>query len=296
MIYSSGNQPLVSVVTAFYNEEKFLEETIRSVIDQSFTDWEMLLVDDGSPDGSTVIARKFAEQFSGKIIYLQHENHANRGVCHSRNLGIAHARGTYVAYLDADDVWLKDKLKNQLSIFEKYPETSVLMEASTYWYSWESKERQDVTIELGTAQDKLYYPPQLVLNLYPLGPGAAPCPSGMMVRRRIHETILFVEDFIGPTAVYEDQAFLAQIYLKENVFVSSQSNNLYRQRVASQVYNVHNDGRYHRVRHYYLQWFQAYLEKHKIENGKINRLLRKSFFPYRYPFLNKVLRKLRVIN
>jgi glycosyltransferase involved in cell wall biosynthesis len=288
-----NNTPLVSVVTAFYNEEKFLEETICSVVNQDYPHWELLLVDDGSPDGSTAIAMKYAAEYPGKIRYLHHENRANRGVCNSRNLGIANARGEFIAYLDADDVWLPEKLRRQLEIFQRYPDTTVLMEASKYWYSWELPERDDIVIEVGAKQDNLYYPPELILTLYPLGTGAAPCPSGMMVHRTVHERTLFVVEFIGPTAVYEDQAFLAQLYLKENIFVSSQANNLYRQREASQVYNVHNDGRYHKVRHFYLKWFESYLKKNNIRNKDVEKLLQQNLFPYEHPLLHKMADKIR---
>ena len=120
-----NNSPLVSVVTAFYNEEKFLEETILSVINQDYDNWELLLVDDGSPDGSTRIAKKYTADYPGKIRYLHHENRANRGVCNSRNLGITHARGEFIAYLDADDVWLPEKLRRQVEIFQLNPDTTV---------------------------------------------------------------------------------------------------------------------------------------------------------------------------
>lgn len=276
--------PTVSIVTCFYNEETFLEETIQSVLAQTCTDWELLLVDDGSPDTSPAIAKRYAAAWPDKIIYLQHEHRANKGVCKSRNLGIARSRGKFIAYLDADDVWLPDKIHSQLNIFDQHPQATVLLEASSYWYSWQSAERKNVIIPIGShEQNNLYTPPELMLQLYPLGKGAAPCPSGMMVRRSVHDHILFVEDFIGPTAVYEDQAFLAQLYLHENVFVSSACNNLYRQRQASQVANVHQDGRYHGVRQYYLEWFERYLKDHSIHNNQIDALLKKALLPYHHP-------------
>jgi glycosyltransferase involved in cell wall biosynthesis len=288
-------QPLVSVVTAFYNEAQFLEETILSVVNQRYKNWELILVDDGSPDASPTIAKRFARSYPDRIYYYMHENHANKGVCRSRNLGISKAKGEFIAYLDADDVWLEDKLENQIEIFSNHPEATVLLEASTYWYSWEDHQRDDVIIEVGAQQNRLYHPPDLLFHLYPLGKGAAPCPSGMMVRSKVHDRTLFVEDFIGPTAVYEDQAFLTQLYLKESVYISSQSNNLYRQRVASQVFNVHNEGRYHEVRLYFLEWFGRYLKNNNMLSPEINRLLDRNLFPYRYPTLNKVRRALSAL-
>lgn len=284
--------PLVSVVTAFYNEERFLEETIVSVVNQTYGNWELILVDDGSPDKSRAIASDYAARYPGKIILLHHPGYVNQGVCKSRNLGVAAAKGEYVAYLDADDVWLSDKLEKQLRIFESFPDTTVLLEASTYWYSWEDNQKHDVVIQIGTTPDKLYSPPELMINLYPLGDGAAPCPSGMMVRKKIHDHISFVEDFVGDTAVYEDQAFLTQIYLSEMVYVSSQANNLYRQRASSQVFNVHHDGRYHYVRGYYLSWLEAFLGNQNYHHSGVEDLLRKALFPYRYPLVNRIKAKL----
>ena len=71
--------PRVSSIISFLNEERFLQEAIESVFDQSFGDWELLLVDDGSIDGSTGIARRYAEMNPEKVRYLEHEGHRNRG-------------------------------------------------------------------------------------------------------------------------------------------------------------------------------------------------------------------------
>src|SRR5262249_6096994 len=100
--------PLVSVVTPFWNARSFIAEAIESVLAQEFQSWELLLVDDGATDGSTDIARDYAGRFPEKIRYLEHEGHANRGSSCARNLGIRDAKGAYIAFLDADDVWTPD--------------------------------------------------------------------------------------------------------------------------------------------------------------------------------------------
>jgi glycosyltransferase involved in cell wall biosynthesis len=79
------------------------------------------LVDDGSTDISTQIAQKYAAQFPGKVLYLEHSNHRNLGKGASRNLGLRQARGEYVAFLDADDVWLSEKLTDQIEIIVVHP-------------------------------------------------------------------------------------------------------------------------------------------------------------------------------
>ena len=78
---------LVSVTIPFYNAQRFLRETVESVLAQTYADWELLLVDDGSTDGSSGIAQSFAATFPGKIFYLEHPGHRNLGVNAARNLG-----------------------------------------------------------------------------------------------------------------------------------------------------------------------------------------------------------------
>jgi glycosyltransferase involved in cell wall biosynthesis len=90
----------------FFNAQKFIEEAVESIVAQTYTHWELFLVDDGSADGSTDIALRYARRYAGRVGYLEHEGHQNQGISASRNLGIANAKGKYIAFLDADDVWL----------------------------------------------------------------------------------------------------------------------------------------------------------------------------------------------
>lgn len=272
---------LVSVITAFYNEEQFITETIESVIRQKYTHWELILIDDGSSDGSTAIAKKYAEQYKGKIIYTDHANHVNKGLSASRNHGISIAKGTLLGLLDADDVWLPGKLKSQIALFNKYPEVAMVCEASTYWYSWRNKRASDIRIQVGQKQDKIFYPGELLECLYPLSPGYAPCPSGIMIRKEIAEKHgCFEAHFTGKYQLYEDQAFLHKIYLNENVYISSASNNKYRQRVGSLVQAIRSEGNYDVVRKYFLEWLYQYIHDNGFVNDKTSFLLKKAFRRY----------------
>ena len=78
--------PQVSIVVSFYNAQRFLGDTIESVCTQTFQDWELLLVDDGSWDESTAIAREYAQRYPTKVRYIEHPNHQNRGASPSRNV------------------------------------------------------------------------------------------------------------------------------------------------------------------------------------------------------------------
>lgn len=105
-------QPRVSVITAAYNAEAFIAETIASVQAQTLADWEMLVADDASGDRTAAIVESFAEQDPRvRLISLD----SNGGVARARNAALAEARGRYIAFLDSDDLWLPQKLERQLA-------------------------------------------------------------------------------------------------------------------------------------------------------------------------------------
>lgn len=285
------DQPLVSVITGFYNVERYLQEAIDSVLQQQYTNWEFFLVDDGSNDGSTKIAKENAARHPGKIFYLDHENHVNKGVCASRNLALQHAKGELIAILDSDDVWQPNKLQQQVELFATLPDAAMIIQSSEYWFTWDEPERHNVVVPVGAPQDKLYQPGELNVILYPLTQGSAPCPSAIILRKEAAMGIGgFENEFTGRYQMYEDQAFLSKMYLHYKVYVSSACNNLYRQRYGSLVESVTSDGKYHHVRKFFLDWYGEYLQKQKINNPEINRLLRKALWPYEHPFLYKLKR------
>lgn len=109
-------QPLVSVITPVYNAERYLAETIQSVLDQSYVNFEYILVDDCSPDKSYEIIEQFQEQ-DKRIRYIKLEE--NSGAAVARNCGLENANGRVIAFLDSDDKWYPEKLKKQISYMQK---------------------------------------------------------------------------------------------------------------------------------------------------------------------------------
>src|SRR5262249_18578704 len=126
----------VSIVTPFLNAERFIAESVESVLAQTYRDWELLLVDDGSSDGSPAIAARYATAHPQKIRCLGHDGRRNRGASASRNLGIALARGEYIAFLDADDVYLPPKLAEQVPVLDAHPDIAMTYAGTEYWHSW----------------------------------------------------------------------------------------------------------------------------------------------------------------
>jgi len=117
--------PKVTVIIVFLNQEKYLAEAVESVFNQTWHDWELLLVDDGSTDASTRIASEYEERYPGQVKYLDHPGHANHGISVSRNWGLAHSKGEYIAFLDGDDVWTPHKLALQVTILDQYPDAAL---------------------------------------------------------------------------------------------------------------------------------------------------------------------------
>lgn len=110
----SAGEPLVSAVVPAYNAAAFVERTLNSARAQTWPELEILVVDDGSRDDTANIVSRLAEA-DPRIRLLQQEN---KGVSAARNLGIGHARGEYIALLDADDIWMPQKIERQMQVFQ----------------------------------------------------------------------------------------------------------------------------------------------------------------------------------
>lgn len=251
------NWPLVSVIVIFLNAEPFLDEAIVSVLAQTYSAWELLLVDDGSTDGSTAVARRRARESPSRIRYLEHANHQNRGMSAARNLGISHARGSLITFLDADDVWLPTTLQDQVAILHDQPAAAMVYGPIERWYSWSGKPDdmgRDRVEDPGVQLDALIQPPELLIRF--LRRDAA-VPSGMLVRRAAIDRFGgFEEAFRG---VYEDQVFCAKICLRAPVYVASACWYRYRQHETQSRVAARQTGEYDYGRLPFLHWLAGYL-------------------------------------
>jgi glycosyltransferase involved in cell wall biosynthesis len=276
-----SDRPLVSVVLIFWNAAAFLREAIESVLAQSYPCRELLLVDDGSTDGSTGIARQFAAHDPGQVRYLEHAGHANLGMSASRNLGIRQAQGSYVAFLDADDVWFSRALEDQVAILQAHPAAAMVYGPIQWWYSWTGKPEdggRDHVERLGVPADSVIDPPRL-LPLFLRDKAAVP--SGVLVRRGVVESVGGFEDqFRGE---YEDQVFCAKICLEAPVFAAGRCWYRYRQHPESCVLRGQQTGETHAARLRFLNWLGGYLTERKVRDRALWRALELELWRYRHP-------------
>lgn len=110
-------KPMVSIIVPVYNAENYIEETVASVEAQTFKDWELLLVEDGSGDGSRALLQRLLQERGDDRLHLILQE--NAGAAAARNHGLSQAQGRYIAFLDADDLWKTDKLEKQLALMRE---------------------------------------------------------------------------------------------------------------------------------------------------------------------------------
>jgi glycosyltransferase involved in cell wall biosynthesis len=252
--------PAVTAITIFLNEETFLADAVESVLAQSNRDWELLLVDDGSSDGSSGIAQSYAERNPQRSRYLEHPGHENRGMSASRNLGLTQARGRYVGFLDADDIWMPGKLAEQCAILDARPDCGMVYGRSLIWRSWNGS-GEDFLYPLGVEPDALHHPPRL-FELLVENKAQNPTTCNALMRRSLIEEVGgFEADFRG---MFEDQAFFAKALLARPTYVDSRIWAKYRQHQASCSAVSERAGLDRRARGRVLRWMRREL-RHELE-------------------------------
>jgi len=294
-----STKPLISGIMIFLNGEKFILEAIASVLAQTYNNWELLLVDDGSTDNSSAIARSYADKYP-EIRYLEHPNHQNRGMSASRNLGIRNAKGDYIAFLDADDIWLPQKLEKQIAILQSHPQAGMVYGATQMWYSWTGNPEdmtRDRYRQLGVKPDTLIQPPTL-LPIFSRTQGESPATCGVLIKREVIEAVGGLEESFR--AMYEDQAFFAKICLKYPVFIESGCWDKYRQHPDSTCNVALQTGEYNITDMSpsyanYLNWLEGYLIKEKLVNTEVWQALQNVLFSVRHPLIYRIYRRIKRI-
>ncbi len=123
---------LISIIVPVYNAEKYIEETIACVAAQTYEDWELLLVDDCGTDGTLKAIKRYMDNTRDPRICLIRQP-SNQGAARARNRGLQEAKGRYIAYLDADDLWVPEKLERELAYMKEKDAAFVFTGGRTSW-------------------------------------------------------------------------------------------------------------------------------------------------------------------
>jgi glycosyltransferase involved in cell wall biosynthesis len=285
---------LVSVIMPFRNTpERFLREAIASVREQTYPGWELILVNDGSKPEISAVALEIAKSDAERIHYLTHGQGSGRGSSRSRNLGLSHAGGQFIAFLDSDDVWLPTKLEEQLALLSDFPEADMLYGNTLYWYSWSDQggvRKRDYQPPLGINETTLISPPRM-LEYSLKGQIAVPCMCSVIMRRDALSSNTWFEDDFG--GMYDDQVLYAKFWSRSLVCVANRCWDKYRQHRGSMTAQGDHSLAHYLARRRYLRWLTQHLERNSIDDTRVRRALRIEVMIARSRRLGSIFRKLR---
>jgi glycosyltransferase involved in cell wall biosynthesis len=276
MSASLPNKPTastVSVIIPFFNRADFLSEAVESVLAQTYSNWELILVDDGSTDTSPEAARRFVQKHPKKVFLYSHENGINRGASSSRNLGIKHATGDLITFLDSDDVFLPETLEIAVGAFDRNTEANVVCGTLQYWFSWsdqQNKTERDFMVNLGLPANTLYEPPSLLVHNLRAG-GRKPGIGSVVLKSDLAKQFdMFEEDF---AFVCEDQVFWAKLSMHAKIYVLKDCLAKYRQHPSSSVSALMKHGDINANWRQFAEWLEKYLVESSIDSHEIRQAL-----------------------
>ena len=288
-------RPVVSVIMPFLNVARFLDEAIESVRAQTYPRWELLLCDDGATDGSSDIARRWAELDPARIRHLQHPDGATHGASATRNLGIAQARGEVIALLDGDDTWFPTKLEEQLAILAERPDADALYGVTELWYGWTGAPEdaaRDSRPSGGVPSNTLLAPRELLVGML-RRELLVPCTCSIIMRAdAVRRSGGFVDEF---RQIYTDVAFYSRLSLVARVLYVERCWDRYRRHPASAYSEVQRRGEGREARLRWLTWLDRYLDGTDAKDDQELRMaLRASLRRERHPRLFGLVDRLRM--
>jgi len=260
MIASSTKRsgPTISAIIHFLNSAKYLSQAVQSVFRQTLTDWELILVDGGSTDGSTEIARECEKQFPNKIRAFIHQGSEPLGIFSSRIWGAQRARASVLALLDSDDEWHPQFLERHYAIYQMVfnDGQGMVYCPSVYW--WEDTALAHRSFVQPVPTPGLHMPPKLVWDFIEPGYAKTPCNTSVMVAREIIQEARFLIG-IAVEKMGDDQFLWSHIALKYPIYVSPEPLTRYRQWANSTCAEGSAVGEYEKLRRLHLTWLLDHL-------------------------------------
>ena len=251
----------------------FLAEAIESVLAQSYDDWELLIADDGSTDGSLETARRDAARHPGRIRALPPVDGGRTGASRTRNRAIAEATGEYLALLDADDIWLPTKLDAQVGRLAHRPDVALVCNPTVWWYGWTGRPEdaaRDTVVPIGPAGERVIEGPE-ALDLILRHRLAMPCTCGILTRTGLARDVGgMVESF---RRLYTDQSFFAKLLLRGGLLVMDDPHDLYRQHPDSACQST-SPREHAEARAAFLDWLESHIRESGFDHPAIDRAIR----------------------
>ena len=186
--------PKVSVIIPAYKAEKYIKATIESVLNQTMEDFEVLVIDDGSPDHQASIVKEVMQKDS-RVSYFLKEN---GGVSSARNFGYKHAKGEFLAFLDADDLWLPNNLEKKIDYFNQYSSLGLVHSDAQVI---DAENRSTGAVNKGKEGD-------ILEDLLSWNGTCIPAPSSILVKKEVLENVGLFNEKLSNSA---DQEFFFRV-------------------------------------------------------------------------------------
>jgi len=291
---------LVSCVMTVLDGEKHIAQAIDSVVAQTHREWELVIVDDGSTDGTAAILEEYRTRHPDRIAVLRHPGGINAGKSMSRNLGVESSKGAIIALLDADDVWLPQKLAQQIAVFDARPDVDLVYGPVIYHYGWTGRPGDaalDSVSRLGLPADRAIDPPVALARMLAADSGGQEClypyPSATAFRRALFERAgRFEPDF---PRLYDDVIFFAKALSLGRCWAISEALALYRLNPGEQLsfsYTLaerEGKGEAPAAERLYQDRLAAFLDLHGISDGRLRRALMRNRLRHRLPLASRVV-------
>jgi len=274
------NAPLVSCVTPFLNGETFIADTIESVLAQTWANWELILVNDGTTDGAAEIVRRYCAAHPDRIRCVSHPEGRNLGPGASRNAGVREARGAYVAFIDADDIWLPERLEAHVAMFERHPDAALVIGPTLRWSSWTEADapwwRPWSTLDernvLGLDEDVLLNAPGVATHFLERHGAGMPPPCCVTMRRDVIEAVGGCDEAFF-RSLYEDQILFFKFFLEHPIVATGRLLDLYRQHTGSACAVAGWETGDSAARPGFLDWLRRRIETLGIDDPRLRAAL-----------------------
>lgn len=275
-------QPMISVIVASYNYENLIKETLNSLLNQTYKNFEIIVVDDGSSDNSVKVIKKYTSKYPNVFLY-RHKRGMNRGLAETVKLGISKAKGEYIAFCESDDYWENNCLETRVKMINNYKNVSIISNNLTMFGDIDSISRREAYLEKvteyldeGENQIDLNFDPYM--NFIPTF-------SSVMIKKDILDKL----DYNSPIPAWLDfwlyrqilvkyplyycpekltnwrmhQSFndvsKSQKYAEDNMWFVAKSNALLKNKVNVPYFDIIRKSRYFDKK-YYTKKYQEYLE------------------------------------
>lgn len=280
-------RPLVTAIIIFLNGEKYLPEAIESVLTQTMSEWELILVDDGSTEAATQVARRYAREHPGRIVYTEHPGHENRGMSASRNAGLRLARGKYVGFLDADDIWLPEHLRVYTRILEEMPDLDLVFGRTLLWWSWLAPERRDGVMDPEVPLWTVLEPPFVLQRMLDTYGRSVPAICAIVAKLEAVRAAGGFDDSFR--TLYEDQVFFSRLFLDYRSMAIDAIFDLYRQHLESACYAEGSGSGDAKVRPVFLAWLRDHLDGRGVTDAKLRASLARNVWRVEHPRLTRLI-------